>query len=156
MDNSRESKDSQGETGIWETGNWESECMTIFVTWQLRATLESIRNSCDVLKCTWLCEFICLFFYVFLLLHFNHHQKSGWSMVSWKGGWSSWQKGMSRLLGSFHLSSFYQDITLYLRRCSVSICTTTRMYFYISLFLFQFIFVSVFFLGDNQDLLWYG
>ena len=46
-------------------------------------------------------------FDVFLLLHCYRHQKSGWSMVSWKVGWSSWQKGMSRLLGSFHLSSFY-------------------------------------------------
>ena len=28
--------------------NWEPEFMTIFVTWQLRVTLDSIRNSCDV------------------------------------------------------------------------------------------------------------
>ena len=35
---------------IWDTdyGNWELEFMTIFVTWQLRVTLDSIRNSCDV------------------------------------------------------------------------------------------------------------
>ena len=36
----------------WDTDansdNWELEFMTIFVTWQLRVTLESIRNSCDV------------------------------------------------------------------------------------------------------------
>ena len=37
---------------IWDTGyisdNWEPELLTIFVTWQLRMTLDSIRNSCDV------------------------------------------------------------------------------------------------------------
>ena len=36
----------------WDTGsysyNWEPEFMTIFVTWQSRVTLDSIRNSCDV------------------------------------------------------------------------------------------------------------
>ena len=38
---------------IWDTDynydNWEPEFMKIFVTWQLRVTLDSIRNSCDVL-----------------------------------------------------------------------------------------------------------
>ena len=29
--------------------NWEPEFKTIFATWQLRVTLDSIRNSCDVL-----------------------------------------------------------------------------------------------------------
>ena len=37
---------------IWDTDNnsdnWEPEFMTIFATWQLRVTLDSIRNSCDV------------------------------------------------------------------------------------------------------------
>ena len=37
---------------IWDTDynsdNWEPEFMTIFVVWQLRVTLDSIRNSCDV------------------------------------------------------------------------------------------------------------
>ena len=37
---------------IWDTDyisdNWEPEFMTIFVTWQSRVTLDSIRNSCDV------------------------------------------------------------------------------------------------------------
>ena len=37
---------------IWDTDyisdNWELEFLTIFVTWQLRVTLDSIRNSCDV------------------------------------------------------------------------------------------------------------
>ena len=37
---------------IWDTDynsdNWKPEFMTIFVTWQLRVTLDSIRNSCDV------------------------------------------------------------------------------------------------------------
>ena len=35
---------------IWDTDynsdNWEPEFMTIFVTWQLIVTLDSIRNSC--------------------------------------------------------------------------------------------------------------
>ena len=38
--------------GIWNTDynsdKWEPEFMTIFVCWQLRVTLDSIRNSCDV------------------------------------------------------------------------------------------------------------
>ena len=36
---------------IWDTDNadnWEPEFMTIFVTWQLIVTLDSIRNSGDV------------------------------------------------------------------------------------------------------------
>ena len=37
---------------IWDNDynfdNWEPEFMTICVTWQLRVTLDSIRNSCDV------------------------------------------------------------------------------------------------------------
>ena len=37
---------------IWDTDyssdNWELEFMTIFGTWQLIVTLDSIRNSCDV------------------------------------------------------------------------------------------------------------
>ena len=37
---------------IWDTDynsdDWEPDFMTIFATWQLRVTLESIRNSCDV------------------------------------------------------------------------------------------------------------
>ena len=39
---------------IWDTDYnwdiWEPEFMIIFVTWQLRVTLDSIRNSCDVLS----------------------------------------------------------------------------------------------------------
>ena len=35
----------------WNSDNWEPEFVTICVTWQLRVTLDSIRNSCDV--CTW-------------------------------------------------------------------------------------------------------
>ena len=38
---------------IWDTDynfdHWEPEFMTFFVAWQLRGTLDSIRNSCDVL-----------------------------------------------------------------------------------------------------------
>ena len=41
---------------IWDTDynsdNWEPEFMTIFVVWQLRVTLDSIRNSCDVYHTT--------------------------------------------------------------------------------------------------------
>ena len=33
----------------YNTVNWEPGFMTIFVTWQLIVTLDSIRNSCDVL-----------------------------------------------------------------------------------------------------------
>ena len=37
---------------IWDTDynsdNWKTEFITIFVAWQLRVTLDSIRNSCDV------------------------------------------------------------------------------------------------------------
>ena len=33
----------------YNSNNWEPEFMTIFVTWQLNVTLDSIRNSCDVL-----------------------------------------------------------------------------------------------------------
>ena len=39
---------------IWDTDyntdNWEPGFMTIFVTWQLIVTLDSIRNYCDVLN----------------------------------------------------------------------------------------------------------
>ena len=39
---------------IWDTvcnsDNWEPVFMTIFVIWQLSVTLDSIRNSCDVLS----------------------------------------------------------------------------------------------------------
>ena len=38
---------------IWDTDyssdNWEIEFMTVFGNWQLIVTLDSIRNSCDVL-----------------------------------------------------------------------------------------------------------
>ena len=41
-----------GTCDIWDTdynsNNWEPEFMTIFVTWQSRVTVDSIRNSCDV------------------------------------------------------------------------------------------------------------
>ena len=41
-----------GTCDIWDTDyntdNWEPGLMTIFVTWQLIVTLDSIRNSCDV------------------------------------------------------------------------------------------------------------
>ena len=41
---------------IWDTNynfdNWEPEFMTVFVTWQLRVTLDIICNSCDVLDRT--------------------------------------------------------------------------------------------------------
>ena len=39
---------------IWDTDynsdKWGPEFMKIFATWQLRVTLDSIRNSCDVYK----------------------------------------------------------------------------------------------------------
>ena len=45
--------DNDNETcGLWDidynSDNWEPEFMTIFGTWQLSVTLDSIRNSCDV------------------------------------------------------------------------------------------------------------
>ena len=43
----------QGTCDNWDTDynsyNWEPELMTIFITWQSRVTVDSIRNSCDVL-----------------------------------------------------------------------------------------------------------
>jgi hypothetical protein len=46
-------KDNPGD--LWDTDynsdNWEPEFMTIFVTWQLIVTLDSIRNSWDVCIC---------------------------------------------------------------------------------------------------------
>ena len=46
-------KDKTRTCDIWDTDynsdNWKPEFMTIFVTWQLIVTLDSIRNSCDVL-----------------------------------------------------------------------------------------------------------
>ena len=45
---------------IWDTvcnsNNWEPEFLTTFVTWQLRVTVDSIRNSCDVFLKTFLSE----------------------------------------------------------------------------------------------------
>ena len=50
-DNCDNWKDSPGD--FWDadynSDHWEPEFMTIIVTWQLRVTLDSIRNSCDVL-----------------------------------------------------------------------------------------------------------
>ena len=50
---------------IWDTDyntdNWETGFMTIFVTWQLIVTLDSIRNSCDV---------YCTFTFIASLCHF--------------------------------------------------------------------------------------
>ena len=43
-------KTIQGSCDIWDTDynsyNWESEFMTISVTWQSRVTVDSIHNSC--------------------------------------------------------------------------------------------------------------
>ena len=43
--------------GLWDidykSETWEPEFITIYVTWQLRVTLNSIRNSCDVFIGTW-------------------------------------------------------------------------------------------------------
>ena len=48
---------------IWDTDyntdNWEPGFMTIFVTWQLIVTLDSIRNSCNVFS-------VSLFWFSFL------------------------------------------------------------------------------------------
>ena len=37
----------------YNSDNWEPEFMTIFVTWQLIVTLDSICNSCDVSNTNW-------------------------------------------------------------------------------------------------------
>ena len=48
---------------IWDTDynsdKWEPESMTIFANWQLRLTLDSICNSCDVFICIWFLFTIC-------------------------------------------------------------------------------------------------
>ena len=53
---------------LWDTDyksdNWEPEFMTIFATWQLRVTLDSIRNSCDVLFGTFHIPFWQCFFFM--------------------------------------------------------------------------------------------
>ena len=50
--------DTHNTSDIWDTDynsdNWEPEFMTLFVTWQLIVTLDSIRNSCDVFLTRWL------------------------------------------------------------------------------------------------------
>ena len=54
---------------IWDTDfysdNWEPEFLTVFISWQLRMTLDSIRNSCDVYE---LHSFIKPWVLLFLLL----------------------------------------------------------------------------------------
>ena len=51
--NNNSNKDNPKTCDIWDTNynsdNWEPEVMTIFVIWQLIVTLDTIRNSCDVL-----------------------------------------------------------------------------------------------------------
>ena len=46
----------------YNSDNWEPESMTIFVTWQLGVTLDSIHNSCDVwytfYECFLFCDFV--------------------------------------------------------------------------------------------------
>ena len=46
---SQQHEQRQWQRQSWDNSdNWETEFMTIFVAWQLRVTLDSIRNSCDV------------------------------------------------------------------------------------------------------------
>ena len=53
-----------------DSDDWESEFMTIFVTWQLRMTLDRIRNSCDVffphipLWFLWYLRYFCLILHI--------------------------------------------------------------------------------------------
>ena len=57
---------------IWDTDynteNWEPGFMTIYVTWQLIMTLDSIRNSCNVsdIYCQYICiaKLICIFYWI--------------------------------------------------------------------------------------------
>ena len=46
--NSNKDNDKDNPGTDYNSENQEPEFMTIFVTWQLRVTLDSIRNSCDV------------------------------------------------------------------------------------------------------------
>ena len=62
----------------WKSDNWEPEFMTIFVTWQLRVTLDSIRNSCDVFKLFFILAFTVLFNFVSIL----DWMMRGWSCLS--------------------------------------------------------------------------
>ena len=68
-----------GNCDIWDTlitilTNWEPGFMTIFVTWQLIATLDSIRNSCNV----------CIITFLFILINFKGFVSSnlrlGWCL----------------------------------------------------------------------------
>ena len=43
--------------------NWEPEFMTIFVTWQLRVTLDSIRNSCR--NSSWIWNTLAIRYFLF-------------------------------------------------------------------------------------------
>ena len=62
-----------------DSDSWEPNFMTIvIVTWQLRVTLDSLRNSCDVLLVHfWFLYFV--YFYVFFFLAFYSHTLQGGS-----------------------------------------------------------------------------
>ena len=49
----KSNKDNPKTCDIWDTDyktdNWEPGLITIFVIWQLIVTLDSIRNSCNIL-----------------------------------------------------------------------------------------------------------
>ena len=71
-----------GTCDIWDTDhntdNWEPGFMTIFVTWQSIVTLDSIRNSCDVLPIFGISSELSATTYVDLQEH-----RDGWVMFLW-------------------------------------------------------------------------
>ena len=60
FDNFHNDNDNDNSRDLWpwnidyNSDNWEPECMIIFMTWQLRVTLDSIRNNCDVFYPSWI------------------------------------------------------------------------------------------------------
>ena len=60
---------------IWDIDynwdNWEPEFMTLFVTWQLRVTLDSIRNSCDVFLMFWILSSLWLLIHLFRVMSWH-------------------------------------------------------------------------------------
>ncbi len=74
----------------WDTDynsyNWEPKFMTIFVTWQSRVTVDSIRNSCDVYF--WGVDYclLLLLFITIIIWGVDYYQYSGpWSFSTGDG-----------------------------------------------------------------------
>ena len=72
----------------YNSDNWEPAFMTFCVTWQLRMTIDSIRNSYDVFVVTW-CKhlpywhwtpFQQCFFFLEWIQHSFHEKKNYWGV----------------------------------------------------------------------------